>query len=285
MLAACAEAVLLALERDGRRRAMPLARRASTIISRLGRRDDLVLEALEHGQRDGRCRRRGRSASGPRRRPGRSGHGPIEPVEVAALELVRVAAPARRGRPRRSGWRRRRTRPRTPVAASVVKPPADPPRMHSRIAGRRRRARPGAGRTAAQSSTSTTPHWPRSRSRYARPYPVEPRWLTSTTAKPRGRPVLVRRDGGIARAAAVGAAVDHDDAVAGVSPRRVADHIGIARRVEQGVGGRLPPRGRELDRFGRGRTTSSPTPQVAAAPRSTSGSPAAAPVDLRRLTT
>ena len=38
---------------------------------------------------------------------------------------------------------------------------------------------------AMQSSTSATPHDSRSRLRYARPNPVEPRWFTSTTANPR----------------------------------------------------------------------------------------------------
>ena len=104
----------------------------------------------------GRCGRCGRSASAPRRWRGPRATAP-RARRGSGSRTCGSRRPARRGRPRRSGWRPAANTSWNVRAASVVKPPAEPPRMHSRSGSTSPRST-RKSHTAAQSSTSATPH-------------------------------------------------------------------------------------------------------------------------------
>ena len=150
-----AEAVLLALERRRRPRARRRSRSASTIISDwpAGRPRPPGPAARSAAGRS----RRGDGSVSARRRRRAVGVRPDEPVEVAALELVRVAGERLEVGDAVVAGARRRTCRRKASAASVVKPPAEPPRMHRRSGSTRPSVGQPAGRGLAVLDVDDTP--------------------------------------------------------------------------------------------------------------------------------
>ena len=111
---------------------------------------------------------------------------PDQPVQVTRLEVVRVLRePRRSATPKYDATAAKTTplpatrsaAPSTPMpdvtAASAVQPPAELPRMPSRLPS----ASPDSARASAAviaSATSTTPHWPRSRFAVGPAVPARP---------------------------------------------------------------------------------------------------------------
>ena len=147
-----------------------MPRRCERVDDLLGlrRRHDLVVEPLQNssGARDrvGMRDRRALAVEVDRLRPRTD-----EVLVVVGLELVRVLVERHQIGDAEVATRRRRTRRRTASASSVVYPPALPPVISTAVGVDVARAPRGSDPAAALSSTSTTPHCPRSRSRYSRP--------------------------------------------------------------------------------------------------------------------